>query len=67
MRMHHYLTHKINVTGGTLLSIAPSIGQEDILLTGALGIIGALFSFVSSLLFAFLWKQLRKRFKRKRK
>lgn len=65
MKIEFYISHKLNVTGGTLLSMVPSIGEEDLILTATLGVVGAFFSYVSSLLFGFLWKRILRFFQSK--
>lgn len=58
MKIEFYISHKINVAGGTLLSMIPTISENDLMLTGALGVVGAFVSFVSSLIFGFIWKRI---------
>lgn len=67
MKIEFYISHKANVLGGTLLSLVPSIGEADLLLTGSLGAIGAFFSFVASLIYGYLWKRILRFFEQRKK
>tara|TARA_R110000868_G_scaffold14457_5_gene67386 strand:- start:37808 stop:37984 length:177 start_codon:yes stop_codon:yes gene_type:complete len=55
--MHIDIYTKINTAGGIFLSIVPNLHSEDILKTAVLAAIGALVSFVVSILLKFLIKK----------
>jgi hypothetical protein len=55
--MHIDISTKINTAGGLFLSVLPNLHSEDVLKTVFLAAIGAIVSFVLSLLLKFIIKK----------
>ena len=55
--MHIDISTKINTAGGVFLSMVPNLHSEDIMKTVVLAAIGAIVSFILSMLLKFLIKK----------
>ena len=51
---------KISIVGGTIFSIIPNIPPDDLIVTIVMAFVGALVSFMASMLFRYLSKLLKK-------
>lgn len=58
--MHFNFSDKVSFVGGTVFSIIPNIPPDDLIITVVMAFVGALVSFMASILFKYLAKLLKK-------